>query len=82
MEMPTIHLNGTSREQLLEGYCEIVYGLNDALAAMRRNGPNGRDYYVNGPDSLSNALKEHQARIDKVTAIWKEFTQIAEEIAT
>ncbi len=82
MERPVIHMNGTSAEQLLEGYAEMIYALNDALSAMHRNGPNGRDYYPNGDDSLLRAQREHKARIDAVTTVWKELSQIAETIDT
>lgn len=80
METPIVHINGTSREGLLEGYCEMIYALNDALSAMHRNSPNGRDYYPNGDDSLLRAQNEHRARINAITAVWKELTQIAETI--
>lgn len=80
MEQPVIHLNGTSKDALIEGYCEMIYALNDALSALHRNGPNGRDYYPNGETSLTKALTEHQRRIDAVTQVWKELTEIAENI--
>ena len=81
METPVIHINGTSRDQLLEGYCEMVYALNDALAAMHRNPPNGRDYYPSGDESITKATAEHRARIEAVTTVWKELTHIAEHVA-
>lgn len=43
---PTIHLNGTSREMLSEGYFKAWRELNNAIAAFNAIEFNCRDYYV------------------------------------
>lgn len=57
--LPTVHLNGTSRAELEEGYrnaCEALKAAYDALAAATCN---ARDYYVQeDPEAYSNARYE------------------------
>lgn len=71
--VPTIHLNGTSRESLIEATCNAADKLRDALDTLRQMGPNGRDYYPQGPDALHKAVDEHLARMGKVQAVLDEL---------
>jgi hypothetical protein len=43
LAIPTIHLNGTSREQLLKDLQKAANRVRDALAAVEQTAPNGRD---------------------------------------
>jgi len=43
--LPFVHLNGTSRANLLEGYVAAQLALADAIAALQNVEFNGRDYY-------------------------------------
>jgi hypothetical protein len=81
MIFPTIHLNGTSKGDLLEGWLKMSRTLGAALTAMYQEGPNGRDYYIAGPIGLSTAVREHDARIAKVKEAKAEIDAIAEYIA-
>ena len=82
MTPPTIHLNGTSRESLLEGYNDAFHALHKAREALQDSAPNVRDYYVN-PDAgaFARALTEHDARLEKLTAIMGEMTALADAIS-
>lgn len=76
MIKPTIHLNGTSREALHEGYRVAYDAVSDALAAVRRTHPNGRDYYPQDKANLITALAEHYRRegvLEKVLAELEEL---------
>jgi hypothetical protein len=42
--VPVVHANGTARQTLLEDQLKIIQPLRDAIAAMRANGPHGRDF--------------------------------------
>jgi hypothetical protein len=53
LAVPTIHLNGTSRESLMEDLLGAYHALTEAIAALGRACPNGRDYYPQGNDALS-----------------------------
>ncbi len=80
MELPTIHLNGTSAESLLEGYCDATDALLTAIKAMEACAPNARDYYVNDGD-FSKARREHSARIEQLVAVRREINDLAEHVA-
>lgn len=81
MTIPTIHLNGTSGQELLDQVLNACHSLNTALSALDNAAPNGRDYYTQGPAALPMAQNEHQARVTKVRGVLDEMQQLAEAIA-
>ena len=81
MIFPTLHMNGTSKNQLLDDYCDMGHALNAAMEKMINNGPNGRDYYPQGDKAFSIARQEHMDRIAKIHAVKEEIDQIATFIA-
>jgi ferredoxin-NADP reductase len=81
MRAPTVHLNGTSKEMLLEQVCDAGHALRKALEAMREAAPNGRDYYVQGPEAFKEAAEEHAARDRQVREVLKQYENLAEKIA-
>ncbi len=80
LAIPTVHLNGTSREALLEGLCEAVHALHEAGSAMAKASPNMRDYYINGADAFIVAQDQHTARMDKIREVITELQTIAEAL--
>ena len=74
-------MNGTSKNQLLDDYCDIGHALNAAMEKMIQNGPNARDYYPQGDQAFSVARQEHMDRIAKIHAVKEEIDQIATFIA-
>ena len=81
MMLPTIHMNGTSREDLLRGYCDAIWTLVDAIEALARVAPNGRDYYPQGPDACATADAEHDARKRALMKVMDELQALAEHVA-
>lgn len=77
---PTIHLNGTSREDLTSAYMNAVAVLRSAVAALEITYPNGRDYYVQGASAISVAMQEHQSRVKRVHDVLQEVCAIVEAI--
>lgn len=77
MQTPTIHLNGTNGVALTDAYSDAASAIRDAIDAAHKTGPNGRDYYPQGPDALTAALAEHSDRIAKLEAIKAEFEALA-----
>lgn len=61
--MPSVHLNGTSREELQNGYEKSYRALMNAIDAFADNGFNARDYYVQGPNSYSDARHERDKHL-------------------
>jgi hypothetical protein len=80
MMIPTVHLNGTSRKELVQQYLTAREALRRALDALFLAHPHGRDYYVQGPDALKRAEAEHRARVQKLTEVHDELGDIAEAI--
>ena len=77
MTKPTIHMNGTSAKDLLEQYRTAMEALSAAGDALAKCGPNGRDYYPQGPDAIGTAMDEHRSRRLRLEAIYDEITELA-----
>ena len=80
MQMPTIHLNGTSPDSLLGSYCTAMNALLDAIKTVEACAPNGRDYYVNGGD-IKAACSEHANRVAKLVDVRRDLNTMAEHVA-
>ena len=69
--LPVVHLNGTSRDELIEQRITFGQALRAALDALAKAAPNGRDYYVE-PGRLEAATAQFQRRADTLRALLKE----------
>ena len=74
---PLVHLNGTSREALLDGYTNACHALRSAREAVIEASPNARDYYPLGNDAYRKAEKEHVARLQKLEDVRRELEALA-----
>lgn len=70
---PSVHLNGTSVEALLEQNRKVSRALRTTLEAMSEAAPHGRDYYPQGSEALGKAMAEHKARVDQITGLLEEY---------
>ena len=77
---PTVHLNGTSREALLEGYIDCVNAVRHAIEVCQKNAPNARDYYSR-IGAWPAAMTEHEARLEKLESVLAELREIGEHVA-
>lgn len=59
--LPSVHLNGTGRKTLSEGYFNAYSKLQEADRAFREIEFNARDYYVQGPGAWPQARTERDA---------------------
>jgi hypothetical protein len=64
MTVPDIHLNGTSKESLIEDLCTASAAIEAAYQAVKQTAPNGRDYYRVGIKELESA--ERLKKLDEV----------------
>ena len=82
LELPTIHLNGTSKERLLEAINDAYWKIGEAQRALAETAPNGRDYYTpqRDYDRLAKATEEHYSRMAKLHSILTELEELAEGI--
>ena len=69
MLLPTIHSNGTSKAELVEGLCRASNALDLAYQALKACAPNGRDFYPQGAGALEAATAEHMDRLRRLDAV-------------
>ena len=63
--LPTIHINGTARQTLLDHYNDAYRALLTAHAAFAEIEFNARDYYPQGPDAYPRARTERDIALHK-----------------
>ena len=56
--LPTIHSNGSSAQSLTEDYSHARRAVQDAMIALKAVDFNARDYYVQGPNAWTEAVKQ------------------------
>lgn len=78
--VPTVHSNGTSREELVRQLCDAGEAVATAVQAVYAAAPHGRDYYMQGPEALKQANAEHIERLRKLEAVYAELTALAEDM--
>jgi hypothetical protein len=76
MTAPTIHLNGTGGERLLQQYHDQIMALDNAINVLYQTGPNARDYYVHGENEYKIARAEHDHRMKRLRDIKNELDGI------
>ena len=78
LAVPTVHLNGTSKTELVGGYREAVSALNEAYTKVNAAMPHGRDYYVQADAQAYNVARDqHVARLVKLQQIMDELEAVA-----
>jgi hypothetical protein len=78
---PSVHLNGSSKEHLVEDLCAAGDAVRLAIEKLEWAAPNGRDYYPQGPGAFPQALREHVARVAHLRGVLAELEEIAQAIA-
>jgi len=77
MTLPTIHLNGTPGERLLDQVTDAGSAVYKAIEALSQASPNARDYYPQGPGAFAAADDEHTARCVKLREVFDELQALA-----
>ena len=80
LAIPTVHMNGTSKAQLVDDLMDARYKIDIAMAALCKASPNSRDYYTQGPQAFSKAQEEHAARVVRLNDVAEELYAIAQAI--
>lgn len=78
MTKPCIHINGTSRNQLMHGYLEAHSAILVALEKLEAAAPNPRDYYMLEVDAFRSAVEEHVQRKQKLAEVDGELLELIE----
>ena len=81
LQKPMVHSNGTSRDALVEQYCDAGAAISKAIRALEAAYPNGRDYYPLGSEALKRATDEHNERIKALVRVREELEALAEYVA-
>lgn len=74
---PRVHLNGTSKDELLRQNLDAMRAVEKARQAIATAAPHGRDYYVIGPAAYTLAREAHDARLQALADIYSELEAIA-----
>jgi hypothetical protein len=81
MTTPTIHLNGTSRDELVKQYTAALNALWFAIEAHNRAAPHARDYYPQGDSAYTAASTEHLNRKYSLYEVYSQLEQLRNCIA-
>ena len=81
MIIPRVHWNGTSREELLKQLHDATAAVSDAITAMAKATPHGRDYYIISHEATKQAQDEHYARMNKLHEVVQDLIRITEGVA-
>lgn len=73
---PYVHLNGTSKEELLVQLRCARAAIETARDVLQLARPHGRDYYVISDTALKQAEGEHLSRMERLTSVLEEITEI------
>lgn len=76
LAVPTVHLNGTSKDQLLAQLCDAGDALRSAITALANASPNARDYYPQGNSACRLAADQHASRMQRLESVLDELTEI------
>ena len=77
--IPTIHLNGTAQAELMEQQLQAMTAIRAAVNALMHATPHVRDYY-NRDNCYAHAIEEHVSRVQRLTAVMNECSDLAQAI--
>jgi hypothetical protein len=80
MIIPTVHLNGDSKQTLLDDNLAARRAVRDALDAVAKASPNGRNFYPQGDGAITKAVTEHRIRLLRLEEVRQELETILEGI--
>jgi hypothetical protein len=63
---PTLHLNGTGKITLRDGYANAYDAIDKAIKALANAELNGRDFYPQGPGAYYQARNERDAALEQL----------------
>lgn len=80
--MPTVHLNGTGRARLVEGYQNAWESLQSTIETLAKAECHPRDYYVNAdPDAYVKARAQRDAQFADLQRIQSEIGAILSHLS-
>lgn len=76
MMIPTVHINGTGKKNLLQELEYAVSALVEAISEVSDITVHGRDYYVQGPEAYAQARIEMHERIAALEKVKRELEEM------
>jgi len=80
IQIPVIHLNGTSKQELLRLYDDAFTKLESAYQSVKQAAPNGRDYYIISPSAILGAQNDHQNWLRLIDSVKDELEEMMKGI--
>jgi hypothetical protein len=77
--LPSVNLNGTSRNELIEQNMQVLRSLRTAAASIRLAAPNGRDYP--DPEAYKAVRAAFDANIASIRCMIAEYERTLEHLA-
>lgn len=79
--LPTVHLNGTSKQMLLEGYQNAWQSIQTAIETLAKVEFHPRDYFVNmDPDAYAKARDQRDGQFYELRKIQEELYAVIEHL--
>jgi hypothetical protein len=78
--VPTVHLNGTAKSDLIEQLEQAYDALATAQIKLSEAEPNGRDFYPQGTYAIIEAVGQHVERLQKIRSVQAEINAILEGV--
>lgn len=78
--IPSVHLNGTSKQELIQSNLAAKNAITEAIIHVQRSAPNGRDFYPQSTNAIITAVAEHWERINKLKKVRDDFEKILEKL--
>jgi hypothetical protein len=80
VQLPIIHSNGSGYKNLVGDLEPAEDALRLAIEKLSATGPNGRDYYPEGPDAFTRASEQHAERCRKLRSVLEDLETIHEHV--
>ena len=80
MQVPLVHLNGTSKDALVRQNVEARTAVRKAMEALIRAAPHGRDFYPLGNEAWCVAQDEFNSRLARLREVFSELEELVEHI--
>lgn len=80
MRKPTIHVDGSSPDILLEDLSTAMNAIREARMILDSISPNARDYYPQGETAINEAVAEHLDRIKRLNSVLTELEEMSQYI--
>jgi hypothetical protein len=80
--IPTVHLNGTSRNELQNQLFNARKAIRTAIEALSAACPHDRDYYVQSPNAGPVARNQHRDRLRRLISVQTELEIILEKVVS